>query len=82
MEIYTTEPGLQFYSGNGLGFAITGKRGKPYPQHHGFCLEPQRFPDSPNRPEFPSSILRPDQRYTQVTLYKFTTATSGTCRQR
>ena len=73
MEVFTTEPGLQFYSGNflsGRGQDI-GKQGKPYPFRSAFCLEAQHFPDSPNRPDFPSTILKPDQTYRQRTIYRF-----------
>ena len=73
LEVYTTEPGLQFYSGNflrGSGPDV-GKQGKPYPFRSAFCLEPQHFPDSPNKPEFPSTVLRPGQTYRQRTIYKF-----------
>ncbi|MDH7512345.1 MAG: aldose epimerase family protein [Clostridiales bacterium] len=73
MEIYTIEPGIQFYSGNFLDGTITGKSGKVYRKHYGFCLEPQHFPDSPNNPGFPSTILRPGQKYTSLTIHKFST---------
>jgi aldose 1-epimerase len=73
LEIYTTEPGVQFYSGNFLDGSITGKQGKVYKQRYGFCLETQHFPDSPNKPQFPSTILRPGQKYTQLTVHKFYT---------
>jgi len=71
MEVYTTEPGLQFYSGNFLDSSNVGKGGKVYRHRYGFCLEAQHFPDSPNKPQFPSVILRPGRKYTQVTVYKF-----------
>ncbi len=73
MDVLTTEPGLQFYSGNFLDGTITGKASKIYPQHSGFCLETQHFPDSPNKPNFPSTILRPGQMYKTETIYKFST---------
>jgi aldose 1-epimerase len=73
MEIYTTEPGIQFYSGNFLDGSITGKGGKVYYQYYGFCLEPQHFPDSPNKPNFPSTILRPGDTYRTQTIFKFST---------
>jgi len=73
MEIHTTEPGIQFYSGNFLDGTITGKAGRVYNQHYGFCLEPQHFPDSPNRPDFPSSILQPGAKYLSRTVFKFST---------
>jgi len=71
MEIDTTEPGEQFYSGNSLDGTITGKHGHVYKQHSGFCLLTQHYPDSPNRTEFPSCILRPGQTYESTTVYKF-----------
>jgi aldose 1-epimerase len=71
MEIHTTEPGIQFYSGNFLDGTITGKAGKVYKQHYGFCLEPQHFPDSPNQPDFPSTILEPGAKYLSRTTFKF-----------
>jgi aldose 1-epimerase len=71
MEVYTTEPGMQFYTGNYLDGTITGKNGKVYQRRFGFCLEAQRFPDSPNKPAFPSAALKPGQKYTQTTVYKF-----------
>ena len=73
MEVLTTEPGIQFYSGNFLDGSITGKGGKVYKQRSGFCLETQHFPDSPNKPAFPSTILRPGQRYRTTTIYRFST---------
>ncbi len=71
MEVSTTEPGMQFYSGNYLDGSIAGKGGKTYQKRHGFCLETQHFPDSPNKPAFPSTMLMPGQKYTQTTVYKF-----------
>jgi aldose 1-epimerase len=71
MEVWTTEPGLQFYSGNFLDGSMTGKRGTAYVKYGGFCLETQHFPDSPNRPEFPSTVLKPGQEYRSTTVYKF-----------
>ncbi len=72
MEVWTTEPGLQFYSGNFLdGTLVDTKNGKPYIRHGALCLEAQHFPDSPNQPAFPSTMLQPGQVYTQTTLYKF-----------
>ena len=73
MEIYTTEPGVQFYTGNFLDGSITGKAGKVYKKHYGFCLETQHFPDSPNKPDFPSVVLKPGDKYTTVTVHKFST---------
>jgi len=71
LEVYTTEPGLQFYTGNSLEGALPGKNGKVYYQRYGFCLEAQHFPDSPNNPQFPSTVLRPGEKYSQTTIYKF-----------
>jgi len=71
MDVWTTEPGMQFYSGNFLTDKEIGKGGKPYPFRSGFCLETQHFPDSPNRPDFPSTVLKPGEKYFQKTLYKF-----------
>lgn len=73
LEVYTQEPGVQFYSGNFLDGSLTGK-GKTYAHRSGFCLEPQHFPDSPNQPDFPSTILRPGEEYSSRTLFKFLTA--------
>ncbi len=73
MEILTTEPGIQFYSGNYLDGTIKGKSGKVYEKHSGFCLEPQHFPDSPNHPEFPGTLLKPGGIYSQKTIYRFLT---------
>jgi aldose 1-epimerase len=72
LRVYTTEPGVQFYSGNFLNGA-TGKRGMVFPRRSGFCLEAQHFPDSPNKPKFPSTELRPGGNYTQTTVYQFLT---------
>jgi len=71
MEVYTEEPGLQFYSGNFLKGDDEGKSGKAYDHRHAFCLETQHFPDSPNQPAFPSTILKPEQTYKTSSLYKF-----------
>jgi len=71
LDIYTTEPGLQFYSGNFLDGSITGKGGQVYRRRYGFCLETQHFPDSPNKPQFPSTILRPGQEYRSRTVFVF-----------
>jgi aldose 1-epimerase len=74
MEVLTTEPGLQFYSGNFLSGNETGKRGEPYGHRTSFCLETQHFPDSPNQPGFPSTELEPGERYESTTVYRFTFA--------
>lgn len=73
MSVYTTEPGMQFYTGNNLDGTFTGKRGVKYDKHSGFCLETQHFPDSPNHPEFPSTVLNPGAVYRQTTIYRFAT---------
>jgi aldose 1-epimerase len=70
LEVLSQEPGIQFYSGNFLNDQITGK-GQIYGYRSGFCLEPQHYPDSPNRPDFPSTILRPGAEYTSVMAYRF-----------
>lgn len=70
MEVFTTKPGIQFYSGNFLN-GIIGKSKKIYKKHYGFCLEPQHFPDSPNHSNFPSTFLNPDDLYEELDIYKF-----------
>lgn len=70
LEVYTTQPGIQFYTGNFLDGSLTGKNGQAYTKHYAFCLETQHFPDSPNQPAFPSAILRPGEIYRQQTLYR------------
>ena len=70
MDAFTTEPGVQLYTGNYLDTSLKGK-GAVYDKQHAFCLEMQHYPDSPNRSEFPTTVLKPGQRYTQVTVYKF-----------
>ena len=71
LEIRTTEPGIQFYSGNFLDGTLTGKAGARYNHRTGFCLETQHFPDSPNQPKFPSTTLRPGQEYRTKTVFTF-----------
>ncbi len=71
MEVFTSEPGMQFYSGNFLDGSIVGKSSYKYYQRYGFCLETQHFPDSPNQPSFPSAILNPGEVYSYTTIYKF-----------
>jgi Galactose mutarotase and related enzymes len=71
MEVFTTEPGVQFYSGNFLDGTLKGRDGINYVKHAGLCLETQHFPDSPNQPAFPNTILKPGEKYHQVTIYKF-----------
>ena len=73
MEMWTTEPGVQLYTGNFLKGELTGRGGAKYDRYHGFCLEAQHFPDSPNRPDFPPTILRPGRPYRQTTEYRFST---------
>ncbi|MEO7530316.1 MAG: aldose epimerase family protein [Sediminibacterium sp.] len=71
MEVSTTEPGLQFYTGNFLDSSLHGKNNWVYAQHAAFCMETQHFPDGPNQPSFPNTILKPGEKYTTVTRYKF-----------
>jgi aldose 1-epimerase len=71
LEVRTTEPGLQLYSGNFLDGTIAGKGGRGYARRSGLCLETQHFPDSPNHPDFPTTILRPGERYRSRTVYTF-----------
>jgi aldose 1-epimerase len=71
LQVLSTEPGVQFYSGNFLDGTITGKGGKAYNRRFGFCLETQHFPDSPNHPKFPSTMLKPGQTYSTTTIFKF-----------
>jgi aldose 1-epimerase len=73
LTIRTTEPGLQFYSGNFLDSTLVGTGGKMYREGDGFALETQHFPDSPNHPNFPSTVLRPGQTYQTTTTYQFAT---------
>jgi aldose 1-epimerase len=71
MEVFTTEPGVQFYTGNHLRGFETGKSGVPYTKRTGFCLETQHFPDSPNKPQFPSTLVKAGDTFRSVTIYKF-----------
>lgn len=71
MEVFTTEPGVQLYSGNHLNGKEIGKSGNPYTARTGFCLETQHFPDSPNQPGFPSTLLNPGETYRSTTIFKF-----------
>jgi len=75
MEVISTEPGVQFYTGNFLDGTIVGKGGKTYRFRNGFCLEPQHFPDSPNHRNFPSTVLRPGETYKNTIIYRFSTFT-------
>ncbi len=76
MEVSSTEPGIQFYTGNFLDGTIKGKGGKVYRQRSGLCLETQHFPDSPNKLQFPSTILKPGHKYQSTTIIKFSVAKS------
>jgi aldose 1-epimerase len=71
MQVWTTEPGVQFYTGNFLNGTLTGKSGKVYQRRFGFCLETQHFPDSPNHPSFPTTTLKKGATYKSTTIYKF-----------
>jgi aldose 1-epimerase len=73
MEVHTTEPGVQFYSGNFLDGTFVGTSGRTYRQGDGFALETQHFPDSPNQPIFPTTVLRPGAEYRTTTIYRFST---------
>ncbi len=73
LETWTDQPGVQFYSGNFLDGSLRGKSGRTYRQGDGFCLETQHWPDSPNRPDFPSTVLRPGETFRTSTLWRFTT---------
>ena len=71
MEVWTTEPGMQFYTGNFLDGSLTGKSGKPYQRRSGFCFETQHYPDSPNQPSFPTTTLKRGATYRSTTIYRF-----------
>ena len=71
LEVYTNEPGIQIYTGNFLDGSVTGKKGIKYEKHAAICLETQKYPDTPNKPEWPSALLKPGQRYTSHCIYKF-----------
>ena len=73
LEVLTVEPGIQFYSGNFLNGTLVGTSGRTYRQGDGLALETQHFPDSPNKPQFPSTVLRPGERYDTTTVYRFST---------
>jgi aldose 1-epimerase len=73
LEVLTTQPGVQFYTGNHLDGSVTGKGGVSYKYRYGFCLETQHFPDSPNKPSFPSTILKPGEQFHQITIFRFST---------
>ena len=74
MEVWTTEPGMQFYTGNYLDGTLIGKDGNGYQRRYAFCLESQHFPDSPNQQSFPTTVLRKSQRYHTLTIHKFKTS--------
>jgi len=71
MDVLTSEPGVQFYTGNFLDGTITGKAGVAYAKHAGFCLETQHFPDSINHPNFPPVVLQADRTFKSTTVYRF-----------
>jgi aldose 1-epimerase len=71
LEVFSTDPGLQFYTGNFLDGTITGKGGWVYARRDAFCMEPQHYPDSPNHPEFPTTELKPGQVYRHTIIYRF-----------
>ena len=71
LDVTTDQPGVQFYTGNFLDGKLTGAGSVNYPQHYGFCLETQHFPDSPNQPTFPSTILKPGDTFRSTTVYQF-----------
>jgi aldose 1-epimerase len=71
LSVFTTQPGIQVYSGNFLNGSIQGKQGQRYQRHSGLCLETQHFPDSPNQPSFPTTMLRPGETYREMTAYRF-----------
>jgi aldose 1-epimerase len=71
LEVSTTQPAVQFYTGNFLDGTVTGKQGHVYQRRYGLCLETQHYPDSPNHPDFPSTILKPGETFRQKTVFKF-----------
>jgi len=71
LEVLSTEPGLQFYTGNFLDGTLKGKGGWVYQFRNAFCMEPQHYPDSPNKPGFPSTVLKPGQVFKNTIIYKF-----------
>jgi aldose 1-epimerase len=72
LEVHTTQPGFQFYSGNHLDRTLRGPRGEVYSRHTGFAFETQHFPDLPDQPAFPSTVLCPSERFANTTGYRFT----------
>lgn len=77
MEMFTDQPGVQFYAGNFIDGKVIGKKGIAYPRRSGLCFETQHFPDSPNHPEWPSTTLRPGETYTTTTIYRFSVVESA-----
>jgi aldose 1-epimerase len=71
LDVSTTEPGVQLYTGNAIPVGVPGKRGATYGPRSGFCLETQHFPDSPNKPQFPSTRVAPDRPYRSTTVFRF-----------
>ena len=71
LDVYTNEPGIQVYAGNFLDGSLTGKKGITYNQRASVCLETQKYPDTPNKPEWPSAVLRPGEKYTSQCIFKF-----------
>ncbi|HMD70737.1 MAG TPA: aldose epimerase family protein, partial [Bryobacteraceae bacterium] len=71
LEVWTTEPAMQFYTGNFLDGSVRGKGGKTYPFRSAFCMETQHYPDSPNKPSFPTTVLKPGSTYHTTTIYRF-----------
>jgi aldose 1-epimerase len=71
MKVYTTQPAIQFYTGNFLDGSLIGKNNMRYDKYAGFCLETQHYPDAPNHPEFPSTVLQPGSVYQQTTIHQF-----------
>ena len=74
MEVETTQPAVQFYTGNFLDGTLKGKGGHVYPMRAALCLETQHYPDSPNQPSFPTTVLKPGQTYKSTTVYRFSVA--------
>ena len=73
LELFTTQPAVQFYTSNFLDGDLRGKGGQVYQKHGAFCLETQHYPDAPNQPAFPSTVLRPGEQYQHTTIYRFST---------
>ena len=74
LRVYTDEPGIQIYTGNFLDGTVTGKHGIAYPHRASVCLETQHYPDTPNKPEWPSAVLRPGEKYKSTCIYSFSVA--------